>query len=79
MLVVPARILGAEGSYGSEFKQYLHSLDKYLGGIQNYKNNIMLVINFAERRKGQLKIVINNIRNIMNHEDNLVDKYKDLL
>jgi hypothetical protein len=53
VLVVPASVFTAEGSYGSEFKKILASANKFLGGIDKYKNNMILLINFADRWQKQ--------------------------
>ena len=49
LLVVPASVFTAQGAYGSEFITILRSVDKLLGGINNYMNSIMLIITFARR------------------------------
>lgn len=51
LLTVPEQVLTAEGSYGSELKKYMEALDKFLGGINRFKNNIIFIVNFAKRRK----------------------------
>lgn len=51
LLTVPEQVFTAEGSYGSELKKYMESLDKFLRGVNRYKDNMILIVTFAKRRK----------------------------
>jgi hypothetical protein len=46
-MVVPASTFKSSGSYGNEFKKLLDSTDKFLGNLNKYSQNIILIINFC--------------------------------
>jgi hypothetical protein len=47
MMVVPASTFTSSGSYGSDFKKLLASTDKFLGNLNKYSQNIILIVNFS--------------------------------
>lgn len=79
LFMVPASVFSAEGSYGSEFKKYLQSSNKLLGGLNNYKDNIMIIITFANRRKTELANILKNIQACLDHSDKALEEYKELI
>ena len=66
MLVIPDSVLGPEGNYGKGLKDILEANDKFLNGINRFKNNMMIIISFSPR-KTNLAAVYKKINSCLNH------------
>lgn len=79
LLVIPYPTFSAAGSYGRGLKDILNSNDKFLCGINRFKNNMIIIITSSNRKKNALEEVIKNIHNCLNHPDKELANYEDLL
>ncbi len=57
VLVVPENVLGPEGAYGRDLKTIFQANDRFFKGINKYKNSILLIISFSNRRSSVQRIV----------------------
>lgn len=78
VLVIPDSVLGPEGNYGRGLKDILEANDKFLNGINRFKNNMMIIISFSPR-KTNLAAVYKKINSCLNHQDGVLKKFKLLI
>ena len=78
ILMIPETVLGPEGNYGRGLKDILESNDKFLKGINKFRDNIMIVISFASRRS-TLQSIYEKINRCLEHEDRVLETYRGLL
>ena len=50
VFMIPETVFTSEGNYGLGFKQILQINDKFLGGINKFKDNTIFIITFAKRK-----------------------------
>lgn len=72
-MVVPQDSLSASGSYGKNFKEMIEKNSKFLGNINELKENSIMVISFADK---SLDKTIKNLQVCMQHKDGSLLPYQ---
>lgn len=79
LFVMPASTFTSEGSYGRGLKDILAANDKFLMDINRYKDNIVFLISFANRRSNEPEQIKQNILKCLDHKDKALEKYRELI
>lgn len=72
VIVIPASVFTAQGSYGSGLKTVLKSNQKFLGDLNSWKQNIVFLITFCERYPAYIKAIQENIKKCLDQEDRIL-------